>query len=219
MRIITRNILVGVVSLIPVAAVGQSASSKPATYITKEEVDIVNKQPGGDRQIKVVDIGSEHFAVGVVHRGMTGAPATGGGAGAAACDGPGSGTVRRTGRGSAAGGNSQRPHPRPADRGLLHRVWWRHHGDRRTHRQRPALGAQLCGHDRTEWALMQRSRCRPGRRHKGREGRGHHHHPRRYAARLGEHPRSCGLPQLPSVGSTPDGRVRAPVDQEVAPTD
>ena len=28
------------------SVVGQSGSSKPATYITKEEVDIVNKQPG-----------------------------------------------------------------------------------------------------------------------------------------------------------------------------
>ena len=68
--------------------VGQSGSSKPATYITKEEVDIVNKQPGGDRQIKVVDIGHENFAVGIVHRGATGAPAAGGGGGAARANTP-----------------------------------------------------------------------------------------------------------------------------------
>ena len=80
MRTITRNVLIGVVSLIPVAAISQSAGSKPATYITKEEVDTVNKQPGGDRQIKVVDIGSENFAVGIVHRGRTGGPGGGGGA-------------------------------------------------------------------------------------------------------------------------------------------
>ena len=55
------------------SVVGQSGSSKPATYITKEEIDIVNKQPGGDRQIKVVDIGHENFAIGIVHRGATGA--------------------------------------------------------------------------------------------------------------------------------------------------
>ena len=84
MRIITRNVFVVVALVIPVAAIGQSGSSKPATYITKEEVDIVNKQPGGDRQIKVVDIGSENFAVGIVHRGATGAPARGGGGGGAA---------------------------------------------------------------------------------------------------------------------------------------
>ena len=66
------------------SVVGQSGPSKPATYITKEEIDIVNKQPGGDRQIKVVDIGHENFAIGIVHRGATGAAAAGGGGGAAA---------------------------------------------------------------------------------------------------------------------------------------
>ncbi len=66
------------------SVVGQSASSKPATYITKEEIDIVNKQPGVDRQIKVVDIGHENFAIGVVHRGATGAAAAGGAGGTAA---------------------------------------------------------------------------------------------------------------------------------------
>ena len=66
------------------SVVGQSASSKPATYITKEEIDIVNKQPGVDRQIKVVDIGHENFAIGIVHRGATGAAAAGGAGGAAA---------------------------------------------------------------------------------------------------------------------------------------
>ena len=83
MRIITRHALIAVVSLAPLAAIAQSqsGSSRPATYITKEEVDVVNKQPGGDRQIKVVDIGSENFAVGIVHRGRTGAPAGGGGGG------------------------------------------------------------------------------------------------------------------------------------------
>jgi mannose-6-phosphate isomerase-like protein (cupin superfamily) len=84
MRTVTRNVLIGVACLGPVAVISQSGSSKPATYITKEEVDIVNKQPGGDRQIKVVDIGSENFAVGIVHRGSTGGPGGGGGGGGAA---------------------------------------------------------------------------------------------------------------------------------------
>ena len=46
------------------------AQSNPtsATYITKEEVDKVNATPGIDRTIRVVDIGGEHFAVGVIHR-------------------------------------------------------------------------------------------------------------------------------------------------------
>ncbi|MCM3879200.1 MAG: cupin domain-containing protein [Vicinamibacterales bacterium] len=89
MRNSTRLIVIGVASTLPFAALAQSGSSKPATYITKEEVDTVNKQPGGDRQIKVADIGSENFAVGIVHRGATGAPtAGGGGAGAARANTP-----------------------------------------------------------------------------------------------------------------------------------
>ena len=46
------------------------AQSKPtsATYITKEEVDKVNATPGIDLTIKVLDIGGEHFSVGVIHR-------------------------------------------------------------------------------------------------------------------------------------------------------
>jgi mannose-6-phosphate isomerase-like protein (cupin superfamily) len=84
MRRITRKILIGMVSIVPFAALAQSGSSKPATYITKEEVDTVNRQPGVDRQIKVVDIGPENFAVGIVHRGATGAPSTGAGGGGAA---------------------------------------------------------------------------------------------------------------------------------------
>src|SRR5206468_8603794 len=60
--------------LSPAAASTQSAKSKPttATYITREEVDTVNaKGPGTDRAIKVVDIGHENFALGIVHRGKT----------------------------------------------------------------------------------------------------------------------------------------------------
>ena len=84
MKHITRTVLTCALSLVPIIVVTQTGSSKPATYITKEEVDIVNKQPGGDRQIKVVDIGSENFAVGIVHRGPTGKPGAGGGAGGGA---------------------------------------------------------------------------------------------------------------------------------------
>src|SRR5438552_6235926 len=66
------------------------AQSKPtaATYITDEEVKAVNATPGVDRTIRVVDIGNENFAVGVIHRA---APAAGvaraGGAGAGAARG------------------------------------------------------------------------------------------------------------------------------------
>jgi mannose-6-phosphate isomerase-like protein (cupin superfamily) len=46
------------------------AQSKPtaATYITDEEVKAVNATPGVDRTIRVVDIGNENFAVGIIHR-------------------------------------------------------------------------------------------------------------------------------------------------------
>lgn len=67
--------------LSPVVALAQSGmTSKAATYITAEDVQTVNQQPGIDRTISVVDIGSEHFAVGIIHRGKTGAPAAGGSA-------------------------------------------------------------------------------------------------------------------------------------------
>ena len=69
--------------------VGFAQGPKAATYITDEEVKAVNALPGVDRMIKVVDIGNENFAIGIVHRGKTGAPP----AGAAAA-----------GRGAAAGG-------------------------------------------------------------------------------------------------------------------
>ena len=42
-------------------------SPKAATYITDEEVKKVNAQPGIDRTIRVVDIGNENFAIGVIH--------------------------------------------------------------------------------------------------------------------------------------------------------
>ena len=61
------------------------AQNKAATYITKEQVDTVNKQPGTDRTIRVLDIGHENFAVGIIHRGPTGgARGNGGAAGAGA---------------------------------------------------------------------------------------------------------------------------------------
>jgi mannose-6-phosphate isomerase-like protein (cupin superfamily) len=61
----------------PATAFAQSP--KAATYISDEEVKKVNTLPGVDRQIKVVDIGNENLAVGIVHRGPTGAVAAGGG--------------------------------------------------------------------------------------------------------------------------------------------
>ena len=116
MRITTRTMLVVAACLVPFAissaVLGQSGSSKAATYITKEEIDIVNKQPGGDRQIKVVDIGHENFAVGIVHRGATGAAARGtGGGGAARATTPAP---------EPCGEKSATPPPAGAPNGLTH---------------------------------------------------------------------------------------------------
>jgi hypothetical protein len=82
-----------------VAPVTLRSQSKPtsATYISKEEVDKVNVTSGVDRTIKVVDIGGEHFAVGIIHRVRAGAAAArGGGAG-------------RGARGGGAGGETSLP--------------------------------------------------------------------------------------------------------------
>src|SRR5687768_12927750 len=62
-------------TVIPVAALAQNP--KGATYITAEDVALVNKSPGVDRQIVNVDIGKSNLAVGVIHRGRSGAPPAG----------------------------------------------------------------------------------------------------------------------------------------------
>jgi mannose-6-phosphate isomerase-like protein (cupin superfamily) len=74
------------------------SQSKPtaATYITDEEVKAVNATPGVDRTIRVVDIGNENFAVGIIHRVAAGAAAArgaGAGAGAGAAGGGGRATA------------------------------------------------------------------------------------------------------------------------------
>jgi mannose-6-phosphate isomerase-like protein (cupin superfamily) len=85
--------------LAPAAMLAQGGSSKSATYITDEEVKAVNALPGVDRTIRVVDIGPENFAVGIIHRGVTGGAARGAAAGAAA----GGGAARGAAAGAAAG--------------------------------------------------------------------------------------------------------------------
>ena len=67
--------------LFPVVALAQT--SRPATYITAEQVKTVNALPGVDRQIVNVDVGNTNLAVGVVHRGRTGAPPAASGGAAA----------------------------------------------------------------------------------------------------------------------------------------
>jgi mannose-6-phosphate isomerase-like protein (cupin superfamily) len=68
-------------------AVGFAQGPKAATYITDEEIKTVNALPGVDRTIRVVDIGPENFAVGVIHRGATGGAARGAAAGGGAARG------------------------------------------------------------------------------------------------------------------------------------
>jgi mannose-6-phosphate isomerase-like protein (cupin superfamily) len=95
--------VLGVTALLVPFAVKTAAQqgSKSATYITKAEVDAVNATPGVDRTIRVVDIGHEHYSVGIIHRGATGAAARGGAGGGGAAAGGGRGAA---GGGAAAGG-------------------------------------------------------------------------------------------------------------------
>src|SRR5437879_13301345 len=88
--LILRAVALAVV-LSPAPVFTQGGKTKPttATYITKEEVDIVNSQGQGiDRNTKTVDIGHENFSVGIIHRGKTvngvAVPAAGAAANAAA---------------------------------------------------------------------------------------------------------------------------------------
>jgi hypothetical protein len=72
-KTVLRAIAVAVV-LAPAVAFTQGGKTKPTTaiYITKEEVDVVNKTgQGTDRNLKVVDIGHENFTVGIIHRRKT----------------------------------------------------------------------------------------------------------------------------------------------------
>ena len=99
--------VLGILAAAAVAAIPAItlAQSKPtaATYITKEEVDKVNATPGVDRTIKVVDIGPEHYSVGIIHRGATPAAGAGGGgrAGGGAAGGGAAGGAGRAGRAAA----------------------------------------------------------------------------------------------------------------------
>jgi mannose-6-phosphate isomerase-like protein (cupin superfamily) len=92
--------LLGVVAMGSAIAIAQGPKS--ATYITDEEIKAVNALPGIDRTIKVVDIGPENFAIGVIHRGAS-APAGGRGTGAGAAAGGGAGRGAAAGGGAAAG--------------------------------------------------------------------------------------------------------------------
>jgi mannose-6-phosphate isomerase-like protein (cupin superfamily) len=97
------NAAVVAVALAPAVGLAQSKPTS-ATYITDEEVKAVNALPGVDRTIKVVDIGPENYAVGVIHRGATGARGAGGGAAAPGGAARGGGAAGGAGRGGAQQG-------------------------------------------------------------------------------------------------------------------
>jgi len=96
------------VALAPAVGLAQTKPTS-ATYITDEEVKAVNALPGVDRTIKVVDIGPENYAVGVIHRGATGARGAAGAPGAAGARGAGGGAAAGgAARGGAAAGGAGR---------------------------------------------------------------------------------------------------------------
>src|SRR2546421_10608867 len=80
--------------LSPAAAIAQAGKTVPATatYIMKEEIDKISatekSQTTRDENAKVVDLGYENFALGIIHRASTRTPAApapaGGGAAAQA---------------------------------------------------------------------------------------------------------------------------------------
>jgi len=128
-------VALGMTALLVPFAMKTSAqqASKPATYITKAEVDAVNATPGVDRTIRVVYIGNEHYSVGIIHRGATGAPARGAAAGggaraggaAAAGGGGGAAAGGGGGRGAAAvpcGERASTPPPAGGPSGISHDV-------------------------------------------------------------------------------------------------
>jgi quercetin dioxygenase-like cupin family protein len=103
------GVAAAVLAFAPAVAIAQ-APPKEATYITSEQIQDINKLPGTDRQIRVIDMGSYNLAVGIIHRGPTGGArgaAAGGGRGGAAA-GRAAGAAGRGGA-QAARGNAPAP--------------------------------------------------------------------------------------------------------------
>jgi hypothetical protein len=110
MKAMMLRVLAVVVVLTPAVVSSQGAKTKPttATYITKEEIDLVNKEgQGTDRNIRTVDIGHENFSVGIIHRGKTIDGVQLAAAGGAAANAAG---------GARAGGAAGAPAPTPCGR-------------------------------------------------------------------------------------------------------
>jgi mannose-6-phosphate isomerase-like protein (cupin superfamily) len=91
---------------LPMALSAQQPMS--ATYITREQIQHVNRLPGTDRQIISRDIGDLNLAVGIIHRGCTptGTPTCPAPAGRG---GGGGGGQAAAGRGGGGGGGQAQP--------------------------------------------------------------------------------------------------------------
>src|SRR4030095_11620224 len=104
MKAMLLRVLAVVVVLTPAVVLTQGAKTKPttATYITKEEIDLVNKQgQGTDRNVRTVDIGHENFSVGIIHRNKT----------VNGVQVPAAGAAANAGGGGRAGGATPAPAP------------------------------------------------------------------------------------------------------------
>jgi mannose-6-phosphate isomerase-like protein (cupin superfamily) len=67
-----RGIVLGLLTVViasTTATAQDVGTPRSATYITKAQIDAVNELPGTDRPIKVVNIGHENFALGIIKRG------------------------------------------------------------------------------------------------------------------------------------------------------
>ena len=95
-----RALLIALPLALPAAATAQAVTT--ATYITREQIQHVNRLPGTDRQIISQNIGDLNLAVGIIHRGCTptGTPTWPAPAGR----GGGGGGAQPAGGGRAAGG-------------------------------------------------------------------------------------------------------------------
>ena len=115
----TKGILITLAfALTPALALAQTP--KAATYITDEEVKAVNATPGVDRTIRVVDIGNENYAVGIIHRGATGGAGRGTGAGAGGGAGRGAGGGRGGGTPVPCGEQAATPPAGATPGGIAH---------------------------------------------------------------------------------------------------
>ena len=201
--------VLGAVAALLFPAVALAQSSRPATYITAEQVKTVNALPGVDRQIVNVDVGNTNLAVGVIHRGKTGAPPAAAPVAAAA------------GGGAAAAAQAAPPEPcgekGTVPAGSSTGLW--HQGQTETYLIISGSGTLVTGgkvfngrksrpdqrsDQGPQRSVVQRLDRRRRRRQARRQRRRHHHHPGGHAARLGGDPRSRRLPQRASGSAAHD---------------